>query len=186
MKTIKAIETRYKGYRFRSRLEAKWAVFFDALGIEWEYEKEGYDLGEGGWYLPDFWLPQVSMWAEVKPSAFTEAEQRKLETLVAGTRHDALMLDGEPTTQSYWGIALVDELGSVEYMDYMLQEGHRYWEDEHRYWEDEHRFYASTGKSFPERDGYSHGPGCLCSWCDLDGAVAKARGAQFEHGRHGA
>lgn len=51
---IKAIETNYKGYRFRSRLEARWAIFFDALGIEWEYEKEGYDLGELGWYLPDF------------------------------------------------------------------------------------------------------------------------------------
>lgn len=51
---MKAIETRYKGYRFRSRLEARWAVFFDALGIKWEYEPEGYDLGEAGWYLPDF------------------------------------------------------------------------------------------------------------------------------------
>ena len=35
---IKPIETIYKGYRFRSRLEARWAVFFDALGIEYEYE----------------------------------------------------------------------------------------------------------------------------------------------------
>ncbi|HEF5705400.1 hypothetical protein [Bacillus cereus group sp. BfR-BA-01423] len=51
---IKPIETIYKGYRFRSRLEARWAVFFDALGIEWKYENEGYDLGEYGWYLPDF------------------------------------------------------------------------------------------------------------------------------------
>ena len=51
---IKAIETRYKGYRFRSRLEARWSVLFDALGIEWEYEKEGYDLGCWGYYLPDF------------------------------------------------------------------------------------------------------------------------------------
>lgn len=38
------IETRYKGYRFRSRLEARWAVFFDVLGVRWEYEPEGYDL----------------------------------------------------------------------------------------------------------------------------------------------
>ena len=51
---IKAIETSYKGYRFRSRLEARWAIVFDALGIKWEYEKEGYDLGNKGWYLPDF------------------------------------------------------------------------------------------------------------------------------------
>ena len=63
--TLKAIETRYKGYRFRSRLEARWAVYFDTLGYEWEYEKEGYDLGDAGWYLPDFWLKSVNMWAEV-------------------------------------------------------------------------------------------------------------------------
>lgn len=64
--TMKAIETKYKGYRFRSRLEARWAVFFDTLGIEWEYEKEGYDLGEAGWYLPDFWLPEQKCWVEIK------------------------------------------------------------------------------------------------------------------------
>lgn len=63
---IKAIETRYAGCLFRSRLEARWAVFFDTLGIRWEYEKEGYDLGEAGWYLPDFWLPESSTWVEVK------------------------------------------------------------------------------------------------------------------------
>ncbi len=42
MADFKAIETLYKGYRFRSRLEARWAVFFDALGLKWEYEKEGF------------------------------------------------------------------------------------------------------------------------------------------------
>jgi hypothetical protein len=52
--TIKAIETQYKGYRFRSRLEARWAVFFDACGYNWEYEPEGFDLGNGVYYLPDF------------------------------------------------------------------------------------------------------------------------------------
>lgn len=41
---IRAIDTKYKGYRFRSRLEARWAVFFDALGVRWEYEPEGFDL----------------------------------------------------------------------------------------------------------------------------------------------
>ena len=53
---IKAIETIYKGYRFRSRLEARWAVFFDALGVRYEYEPEGFDLGNGMYYLPDFRL----------------------------------------------------------------------------------------------------------------------------------
>lgn len=57
---IKAIQTNYKGYLFRSRLEARWAVFFDACGIDWEYEPEGYDLGDGLMYLPDFLLHDVA------------------------------------------------------------------------------------------------------------------------------
>ncbi len=36
------IETYYKGKWFRSRLEAKWAVFMDELGIVWQYEPEGF------------------------------------------------------------------------------------------------------------------------------------------------
>jgi len=66
MSKIKPIQTRYKGYLFRSRLEARWAVFFDALGIKWEYEPEGYDLGVDGWYLPDFWLPEFRVFVEIK------------------------------------------------------------------------------------------------------------------------
>ena len=60
-KGLKAIETYYKGYRFRSRLEARWAVFFDACGVEWEYEPEGFDLGDGIRYLPDFLLHDVTI-----------------------------------------------------------------------------------------------------------------------------
>jgi hypothetical protein len=63
---IKAIETWYKGYGFRSRLEARWAVFFDACGIKWEYEQEGYVLSDGQLYLPDFNLPGLGVYAEVK------------------------------------------------------------------------------------------------------------------------
>ncbi len=66
MAAIKAIETQYKGYRFRSRLEARWAIFFDFSGIKWYYENEGYELSSG-WYLPDFWLPEYRLHVEVKP-----------------------------------------------------------------------------------------------------------------------
>ena len=51
---LNAIETRYDGYKFRSRLEARWAVFFHTLGIEYEYEPEGFELPNGQRYLPDF------------------------------------------------------------------------------------------------------------------------------------
>lgn len=62
---IKAIETKYRGYHFRSRLEARWAVFFDALGARWEYELEGFSF-DGIAYLPDFFLPDLGIWCEIK------------------------------------------------------------------------------------------------------------------------
>ena len=68
MNDIKPIETVYNGYRFRSRLEARWAVFFDAAGIEYQYEPEGFEGFDGSRYLPDFYLPDINIYAEVKPS----------------------------------------------------------------------------------------------------------------------
>ena len=41
--SILAIQTVYKGCRFRSRLEARGAVFFDTLGIAW-VSQQGYDM----------------------------------------------------------------------------------------------------------------------------------------------
>ena len=38
---IKAIETVYNGYKIRSRMKARWAVFFDDAGIKRENEPEG-------------------------------------------------------------------------------------------------------------------------------------------------
>lgn len=68
---MKAIKTGYKGIVFRSRTEAKWAVFFDKVGFIWEYEPEGFTLSDGRWYLPDFKVktPQgKDIWYEVKPT----------------------------------------------------------------------------------------------------------------------
>ncbi|MGR4847899.1 hypothetical protein [Streptomyces sp. LARHCF252] len=73
---VKAIETRYAGCRFRSRLEARWAVFFDALDIDWEYEPEGFET-QHGWYLPDFWLPESKAWVEIKGGKPTKRDLLK-------------------------------------------------------------------------------------------------------------
>lgn len=62
----RAIETIYNGYRFRSRLEARWAVFMDAIGVAYQYELEGFKLSSGKLYLPDFYLPTLNTWLEVK------------------------------------------------------------------------------------------------------------------------
>ena len=80
---MKPIETEYKGDRFRSRLEARWARFFDACHVAWEYEPEGYDLGDGLYYLPDFLLHGVDgrdggdLYVEVK-GQMTELDALKI------------------------------------------------------------------------------------------------------------
>ncbi|MDP2521767.1 hypothetical protein Q8W30_04210 [Neptunomonas phycophila] len=78
---IKPIETRYKGYRFRSRLEARWAVFFDHLGFDWEYEYEGFQIDGGAPYLPDFLLKDdgsfPDVWVEVKPQKPMKPKESK-------------------------------------------------------------------------------------------------------------
>lgn len=60
-----AIQTAYRGHLFRSRLEARWAVFFENMGVDWVYEHQGFETAHGR-YLPDFWLPRLNLYAEVK------------------------------------------------------------------------------------------------------------------------
>lgn len=77
--TIAAIETRYAGHRFRSRLEARWAVVLDSAGLKWEYEPEGFETPCGR-YLPDFRVVLLPMrdpkdeeqqiWLEIKPEDY--------------------------------------------------------------------------------------------------------------------
>jgi len=59
---IKAFPTEYRGRVYRSRLEARWAAFFDQLN--WRHEYEPYDLGA---WSPDFLLPDLAALVEVKP-----------------------------------------------------------------------------------------------------------------------
>jgi hypothetical protein len=92
--TITAIQTNYAGCHFRSRLEARWAVFLDNLGVPWQYEPEGFDLGHT-WYLPDFYLPTLGAWYEVKGSKPTEAELGYMFKLAEGTQRDAFIVWGD-------------------------------------------------------------------------------------------
>lgn len=90
---IKAIPTQYKGYQFRSRLEARWAVFFDRMDIEYDYEVEGYEVATGVWYLPDFKLNNV--YVEVKHKD-DDAGHDKMALLVAGIRTPGVIVYGDP------------------------------------------------------------------------------------------
>jgi hypothetical protein len=63
---IKAIPTTYHNTKFRSKLESEWAKWLDQYDIKWAYEMQGFDLENGTWYLPDFYLPEVDTFIEVK------------------------------------------------------------------------------------------------------------------------
>lgn len=107
--TIKPIETRAYGHRFRSRLEARWAVFFESLGVQWEYEPEGFDL-EGVPYLPDFRVTTGDLvyWYEIKPlgtdycqkfSRFCELltnQKDEYDNVYRPCNTEARLLDGSP------------------------------------------------------------------------------------------
>ncbi len=114
---MKAIETNYKGYKFRSRLEARWAVFFDYLRVEWRFETEGFESPEGVRYLPDFFLPKTNIrhtegigcFIEIKPKEFKEDFKH-------GEWFGNLVLfQGEPKNNIWecWNDDEVDDYGST-------------------------------------------------------------------------
>lgn len=96
------IPTAYGGYLFRSRLEARWAVFFDALRITWEYEHQGYRIGQV-LYLPDFWLPTFNggCFCEVKPLNSDDWEKAHALANVRDKAEIVWMADGTPGMRAY-------------------------------------------------------------------------------------
>lgn len=132
---MKAIETVYKNYKFRSRLEARWAVFFDALGIEWDYESEGYEFSDGTRYLPDFLIKEKdneSNWfVEVKGNLDDEVgikKARKLDDtppenvlgciIVSGLRYAEINSDIYNEPPEYNGPALFSQRLGVSISDF--------------------------------------------------------------------
>lgn len=99
---MRPIQTSYRGYRFRSRLEARWAIFFDSLKIKWEYEPQGFHLSNGEMYLPDFFLPgfetEKGMYVEVKPDRLID---KKALHLAKDSRVPVLMACGTPGPMTY-------------------------------------------------------------------------------------
>lgn len=176
---MKAIDTQYKGYLFRSRLEARWAVFFDAVGVRWEYEPEGFDLSDCGWYLPDFYLPELDAWIEIKPSSGDVDSVRK--QLIG------MIERGPAKPGKAWGF-FGDPLSAW----WMLPCKHGdEWRDE---WPDagiEIHNDEGTWVAYPtfRMDGNIPEDWRALSNDDLFGnyrAKVKARSARFEHGQKGA
>jgi hypothetical protein len=84
----KGIPTVYEGRQYRSRLEARWACFFDLLG--WKYEYEPFDLE--GW-IPDFLLLPHNVLVEIKPvTNRPESIAAEIDRCQGAAGHEILLL----------------------------------------------------------------------------------------------
>ncbi len=90
-----AIQTKFNAHRYRSRLEARYAVLLQVCGLPFQYEREGFEL-ESGRYLPDFWLPTKGIWLEVKGWVATSKEKNQCQCLADDTDRRVVMAFGDP------------------------------------------------------------------------------------------
>lgn len=194
---IKAIQTSYKGYRFRSRLEARWAVFFDALELAWEYEPEGYELPSGTCYLPDFrvMINGVVHWFEIKPG--DEGETAKFTEFMKSAPEECCgaVLNNIPDP------IYVRQSQGTYYPGRASDRPFKLWGGAEGGWDNLHRFCVCPDckKIGFEFDGRSARLGCNRQRClshdkghgdktytsdhpIIIAAFAKARAARFEHG----
>lgn len=81
--SITSIPTSYNGHRFHSRLEARWAIFLDSLGIPCEYEPEYFVAGNGVRFAPSFWLPDQECWMDVGRYPYRDDQMDDAATAVA-------------------------------------------------------------------------------------------------------
>lgn len=177
MNNIKPIETIYKGYRFRSRLEARWAVFFDAIGAQYEYEPEGFEMPDGTLYLPDFYLHGVrgrggapDIYVEIK-GALSKEDIHKVQ---AFSEFYPVIIFGQIPKERWsnylnaWDLDFTD-MGSWIY-NLCLSEGDDY------YTEPKAGKYGGLVLDYPD-DPYDY-----VDRARTIEAYRKARQARFEHG----
>jgi len=197
MTGIKAIETYYNGYRFRSRLEARWAFFFDAVGIRYDYEPEGFRLKNGMYYLPDFYLPDFKLWVEVK-GVFDADSKIKVDLFAETLKWDSeriWILREIPNPDHYWG-AWENELSEDAFWVFArtaadgpylpcicpacgkvgIEYSGRGWRVDDCTQDADTIVYPEAGCFFHEDKGYSAGAPKILN------AYRLARSARFEHG----
>jgi len=115
---MEAIDTLYNGNYFRSRLEARWAYFFDEVEVKYEYEPQGFKSSKGECYLPDFYLPDTylrhsdnkGIYIEIKPESHTSGH------IPAAFWFDRnlVLFEGQPIKNIFTEYCIKNEFGGVE------------------------------------------------------------------------
>lgn len=184
---IRPIETRYRGYRFRSRLEARWAVFFDTAKIRWDYEVQGYDVN-GRAYLPDFYLPDLRCYFEVKPTS--EYDLGFLQSFAYAIKTHVVVAEGGIPDPEEWRC---DENTQLRLLSCTSpEEPSDEWVDEMAWgYKDMFLECNHCGKIRIMNEVYcTMKDNCSCNerharWMPISRALEAARAARFEHGECG-
>ena len=117
------METFYKGINFRTRLEARWAVFYDTLGILFRYEREQLQL-DGYLHPSYFCLPEQRMLVLIKGS---KEDQEPLDKIQIETEAEILSKrkNGEDIYTFFGQIPIVEDLGALDYEEVDNDSAHR-------------------------------------------------------------
>lgn len=168
----RAIPTVYGGVQFRSRLEARWAAFFDRMG--WQYQYEPFDCD--GW-IPDFVLlfPKPVL-VEVKPASDVESLHEFTRKIDASSARDEVLLVGSTPflASDDW---LMGVLGLLR-QTYQGDNG-----DEHDW--DLARSFHCCGSKGPHPFGFCHESGSWrCRVCGHFDGDRTWSGDHYERGAH--
>jgi hypothetical protein len=101
MPKINALPSVFKGVTYRSRMEARWAVFMTEAKIPFFYEPEGYHLEDGAFYLPDFYLPNQDAFMEIKNPLAPEDSKKKPIALSRLTGKPVFVFEIPPTVPDW-------------------------------------------------------------------------------------
>lgn len=177
-----AIPTLFDGIRFRSRIEARWAVFFKALGIEAQYEPEGFTFSDGAWYLPDFYLPEFGYWIEIKGAIPTAQEMNKAAMLAQSRQELVFVFYGNiPNPPEYTNDSAAIVIPASDGLT-NTDTGYRWTQCDvcGQY----NLTWQGVAERFIHRNNECLGSDNACPDMtpDLLQAYAMARGARFEHG----
>ena len=104
---------RFKGKTFRSHTECRWAMFFEYLGLDWDYESQGF-ANEDEAYLPDFTVKAALglLWVEVKGAWESDPRGVAKWRRWAPEREQpsrTVLLSGPPSLEGKWIVIGGDE-----------------------------------------------------------------------------
>lgn len=93
---MNVLPTKFHGIEYRSRTEAMWAAYFWFTKTEFIYEPEAFNLGVAGCYLPDFFLPSLDSFVEIKPTFVMSGRESPCAELAIASNKKVILIHGRP------------------------------------------------------------------------------------------